>query len=125
MGVAGVENNHCELRARSEQRIAFCVSAHSPPTLFPLRLILFTAGSLGSTPVVSMSGNDSSAGNMSFAMGAALAGAGLLVGLAGPKLVAKIMTKLKPGGKFSKVPFFFLSYFCAVRFFGLPTGVCC
>ena len=52
-----------------------------------------------------MSGNDSSAGNMSFAMGAALAGAGLLVGLAGPKFVAKIMTKLKPGGTFSKVQF--------------------
>lgn len=70
----------------------------------PLPWLLSTAGFLGSSiPVVSMSGNDSSAGNMSFAMGAALAGAGLLVGLAGPKFVAKIMTKLKPGGTFNKV----------------------
>lgn len=57
-----------------------------------------------------MSGNDSSDGIMSFALGAALAGAGLLVGLAGPKLAAKIITKLKPGGKFSKVQFFLVLF---------------
>ncbi|CAM9246759.1 unnamed protein product [Ectocarpus sp. 13 AM-2016] len=42
-----------------------------------------------------------SAKTVSVAVGAGLAAAGLVVGLAGPKVVEKILLKLKPGGKFS------------------------
>lgn len=44
-----------------------------------------------------------SAKTVSVAVGAGLAAAGLVVGLAGPKVVEKILLKLKPGGKFSGV----------------------
>ena len=48
-----------------------------------------------------MSGDQSTGTQL--AVGAACVAAGLAVGLAGPKVVATVMTKLKPGGQFSKV----------------------
>lgn len=42
---------------------------------------------------------------MSVAAGVGLAAAGLIVGLAGPKVIEKVVLKMKPGGKFSGVSF--------------------
>lgn len=47
--------------------------------------------------------SDSGSKNLSVAAGVGLAAAGLIVGLAGPKVVEKIVLKMKPGGKFSGV----------------------
>lgn len=47
--------------------------------------------------------SDSGSKNLSVAAGVGLAAAGLIVGLAGPRVVEKVVLKLKPGGKFSGV----------------------
>lgn len=47
--------------------------------------------------------SDSGSKTIPMAAGVGLAAAGLLVGLAGPKIVEKIILKMKPGGKFSGV----------------------
>lgn len=47
--------------------------------------------------------SDSGPKTMPVAAGVSLAAAGLLVGLMGPKIVEKIILKMKPGGKFSGV----------------------
>lgn len=49
----------------------------------------------------SNAGSDSPA--MSVVVGLGLATAGLVAGLAGPKIINKVMARLKPGGKFSGV----------------------
>lgn len=51
--------------------------------------------------------SDSGSKTLPVAVGASLAAAGLLVGLVGPKVVEKIILKMKPGGKFSGVSDFF------------------
>lgn len=40
---------------------------------------------------------------MSVATGLGLAAGGLVVGLAAPKLMERVLSRLKPGGKFSEV----------------------
>lgn len=50
--------------------------------------------------------SDSGSKTLSVAAGAGLAAAGLIVGLMGPKVVEKVVLKLKPGGKFSGVSVF-------------------
>lgn len=47
--------------------------------------------------------SDSGSKTMPVSVGVSLAAAGLLVGLVGPKMVEKIILKMKPGGKFSGV----------------------
>lgn len=47
--------------------------------------------------------SDSGSKNLSVAAGVGLAAAGLIVGLAGPSVVKRVVLTLKPGGKFSGV----------------------
>ena len=53
--------------------------------------------------------SDSGPKNLSTAAGVGLAAAGLIIGLAGPRVLEKVVLKLKPGGKFSGVRVLFLS----------------